>query len=133
MKMVTRVEATDAPIQTLESIRAVAAKFKFRDWIFRIDDKTGSTPFLQIQFWDKDFYSNELALQSCRKWQLSYHMVNSEIVRTARKALHAAMEHEVDEQFSYDGVVIFHPHHDLDELVAFAKKRKISVRKKAKK
>lgn len=55
-------------------------------------------------------------------------MVDAEIVRTVHKAVRAAMEHEVDEQFKYDGAVLFHPHHDLDALVAFAKKKKISVR-----
>jgi hypothetical protein len=116
-------------MQTLESLRAIAAKLKYKDWIFRVDDKTGETPFLQIQFWDKDLRTGNLELQNCRKWQLSYHMVPCEIVRTARKALHTAMEHEVDEQFSYDGEILFHPHHDLDAMVDFAKKRRISVRK----
>lgn len=116
-------------MQTLESLQTIANKMKFKDWIFRIGDKTGSTPFLQIQFWDNDIQTGEPALQNCRKWQLSYHMVNSEIIRTARKALHAAMEHEIDEQFSFDGVMLFHPHHDLEAMVEFCKKKKISVRK----
>lgn len=115
-------------MHTLESIRDIVAKCQFKDWIFHVGDKTGSTPFLQIRFYDKDFYTGKIELQYCRKWQLSYHMVDCEIVRTAHKAVRAAMEHEVDEQFKYDGAVLFHPHHDLNAMVEFAKKNKISIR-----
>lgn len=115
-------------MQTLESIKIIVSKIKYKDWIFHIDDKTGETPFLQIRFYDKDFYTGKLEIQHCRKWLLSYHMVDVEIVRTAHKAVRTAMEHEVDEQFTYDGAVLFHPHHDLEAMTAFAKKKKISVR-----
>lgn len=116
-------------MHTLESFKAMAEKCKFRDWIFKVHDKTGSTPYLQILFQDKDFQTGKMETQFCRKWQLSYHMCDNEFVRTAHKALHEAMKHEVDEQFSYDGAVIYHPHFELQAMVDFAKKRKISVRK----
>lgn len=116
-------------MHTLESFIVMASKCKFRDWIFHVSDKTGQTPYLQIQFWDKDFQTGKLELQKCRKWDLSYHMVDYEFVRTVRMALHTAMQHEIDETFTYDNAKLFHPHFDLDALIDFAKRKKISVRK----
>jgi hypothetical protein len=55
---------------------------------------------------------------SGRKWLLSPHMTNSEIVTTAFKALLTAVEHELREKFTYKGQAIFDPHMDVDRLVA---------------
>lgn len=52
-----------------------------------------------------------------RKWLLSLHMTDGEIVQTAFKALLTALEHEVREQFKYKDVSVFDPHYDIDRLV----------------
>lgn len=114
--------------QSLDSIKEIVSEIKFKDWKFRVGESNG-VPFLQVIFLDTDLITHVITEQRCRKWMLSYHMVNNEIVRTAYKAVLAAMEHEVQETFSYKGVNLFHPHFNLDALVEFAKKRKIQVRK----
>lgn len=53
---------------------------------------------------------------SGRKWSLSPHMVTSEIVRTAYKAIIAAEEHEIAEKFRYRGAAIYGPHMFVDAL-----------------
>jgi hypothetical protein len=53
-----------------------------------------------------------------RKWLLSEHMLDGELVQTALKAVLTALEHEARERFKYRGVAIFSPHYDIEKLVA---------------
>lgn len=52
-----------------------------------------------------------------RKWSLSKHMTDGEVVQTAFLAARVADEHELREQFTYKGETIFNPHYDIDRLV----------------
>ncbi len=52
-----------------------------------------------------------------RKWRLSEHMTDGEIVQTAFMAVMAAVEHETREGFTYRGVSVFDPHYDIEKLV----------------
>jgi hypothetical protein len=56
-----------------------------------------------------------------RKWFLSEHMTDGEVVQTALMACLAASEHEIREQFKYRGVSIFDPHYDIERLVELRK------------
>jgi hypothetical protein len=116
--------------QTYEHLTELVSKCKFRDWNIVIDKdkKSGERPYVQIQFEEIDRFTGNSELQMCRKWYLSYHMTDSEVIRTVHKAIHTAMDHEVDEAFQYDGVRLFNPHHDLVFLTEFAKKRRIDIR-----
>lgn len=53
-----------------------------------------------------------------RKWLISEHMTDGEIVQTVFKAVMTAMEHEAREQFKYRGQPILDPHYDIEKLVA---------------
>jgi hypothetical protein len=52
-----------------------------------------------------------------RKWYLSDHMTEDEVVKTAYAACKAAIEHEVMEGFKVDGIILFNPHVDFEELL----------------
>lgn len=65
---------------------------------------------------------------SARKWMLSPHMCRSEIVRTAYKAIEAAVLHEMNEKFTYKGECIFDPHFDVEELVDLRKNYALDTR-----
>lgn len=54
-----------------------------------------------------------------RKWLISQHMTDGEIVQTAWLAFQVASEHEAREQFTYQGQAIFDPHHDVHKLAWF--------------
>lgn len=113
---------------SFEEIKALVSNVKFKDWnidVYRIQNEP---PYLKITYLDRDTQTSEIELQHCRKWQLSYHMVPSEVVRTAYKAVLAAMEHEVDEHFRYKGKLIYNPHIDLDQVADWMSLEKISVR-----
>ena len=58
---------------------------------------------------------------SGRKWRLSKHMTDGEIVQTALLACLSASEHEIREQFKYKGESIFDPHYDIEQLVELRK------------
>lgn len=103
-------------MQTIESIKAVIADCQYNDWMFRVDTNEGGTPYVQVLFKDKDRISGKEEIQRCRKWMLSYHMGNSEVVRTVFQAIQGAVAHEVNEAFKYKGARIFNPHMDYDEL-----------------
>ncbi|WP_150526786.1 hypothetical protein [Roseibium sediminis] len=51
-----------------------------------------------------------------RKWLLSEHMTEGEIVQTVFKAVLTAIEHEAREAFLYKGQAIFDPHYDIEKL-----------------
>jgi hypothetical protein len=115
---------------TFEHIQKLVSKCKFKDWTIALerDKKGGERPYIQIQFDEVDRFTGKPERQMCRKWYLSFHMTDSEVIRTVHKAIRAAMEHEVDEAFEFDGARIFNPHHDLVFLAEFAKKRRIDIR-----
>jgi hypothetical protein len=55
---------------------------------------------------------------SGRKWLLSEHMTETEVVKTALVAVKQAIEHEVLELFTYQGLTIFNPHISVLALMA---------------
>lgn len=99
---------------SLDKIKSVIDRIRYKDWQFRVDRNMHNTPYLQLIF----FADGEE--QRCRKWLLSYHMGTDEIVRTAWKAVLAAEEHEAAEKFLYRDQIIFNPHFDPDALAEFA-------------
>ena len=114
-------------MQTIENIERIVSEISFKDWTIKIGQYECKTPYLQVLFYDNDRITGEPELQRCRKWILSYHMVDSEVVRTAFKAIEAAMLHEVQEEFKYRGVRVYNPHLDLDELVDSIKNKEIGI------
>lgn len=103
-------------MQTRATIQSVLDEIHYKDWQFYL----GTTDlYVQIRFYAPDNDDpTKMELQKCRKWRLSLHMTNSEIVRTAYKAVLAAEEHEASELFKYKDVDIYNPHTDVDVLVS---------------
>jgi hypothetical protein len=54
-----------------------------------------------------------------RKWRLSQHMTDMEVVNTAFLAVMACYEHELRELFKVDGVAVMNSHRDLHEVIGF--------------
>lgn len=116
-------------MQTLETIQSLVDDISFDGWLtnatknwkylVRLD---GDRPYLQIKFDGPDNMTGEMAEQNCRKWILSYHMTDDEIVSTAFKATFTAMEHETREQFKWRGQPIYRPHYNIYELHALSER-----------
>lgn len=101
-------------MQTQESLQKFVDEFEFNDWTFKLGFNH-DVPYLQLKFMATDNMHPEdetLYEQSCRKWMLSYHMTDDEIVSTAWKAVEAAVLHEAKEQFKWRGEPIYRPHID---------------------
>jgi hypothetical protein len=64
----------------------------------------------------KDSKTGEMALQQCRKWYISSHACEGEIVRTVYKAIEAAELHEMQENFKFCGQAIYQPHLSPEDL-----------------
>lgn len=79
---------------------------QFICWKFSSPDYT--TPGMPVKPWNS------------RKWYLSDHMVEGEIVQTALAAAVMAEEHEAREAFTYCGVRVFNPHISIDALMILA-------------
>lgn len=101
-------------------------QIEYKNWKFHIGTdgcnycgETGRA-WLQVQWPAQDTYSYRMEMQKGRKWLLSEHMTDSEVILTALKAVITAEEHEVRETFQYRGKRIFHPHPSLDILLGAA-------------
>lgn len=98
---------------------------RYKDWHLRVAADDGGRMFLQWQFWATCADTGKREMQSCRKWWLSRHMTQSELVATAFKAALAAEEHECRENFTYAGLSIYGPHMDLRALMEAAKAKEV--------
>lgn len=107
-------------IQPFIRFRSVLARVAYEKWRFRVG-QDGDRCFLQVRF---DAPSNTLGgepvVQHGRKWFLSPHMTDSEVVGTALKAVLTAVEHEAREKFKYRDRAIFGMHFDIERLVELA-------------
>ena len=116
------------PIRQDRTLEQIVALCKFKDWdiVYREKD---DVPYLQVQFNAKDCITGVVERQHCRKWMLSHHMCESEVVRTAFKAVSTAMQHEVEEYFKLGGEPIYRPHFDVWSLFNLSQNNRIDKRR----
>ena len=57
-----------------------------------------------------------------RKWYLSEHMTDDEIIKTCYAAFEACVKHEIMEGFKVDGKMLFNPHINFEELLLISDK-----------
>ena len=92
------------------------ARTEFRDWRFHVIGHVSGQVYLQVSFEAPNAESGEVESWRGRKWLLSSHMTDSEIVSTAFLAVMTAMEHETREAFTFKGQAIFGPHFDVHQM-----------------
>lgn len=100
-------------------LEALISLISFRDWTFHVG-VMGDGHYIQVQFRAKDSTGGPEQNWNGRKWYISQHATNQEVIQTCFKAVMTAMEHEVREEFKYRDVAVFQPHMDLDALVDLA-------------
>ena|SRR5208282_1686009 len=106
-----------------EIMAIVHSDVRYKDWMFFIGTtKTGPlgapVVWLQVRFETIDVTTGKPYIAHGRKWLMSEHMVKSEVIATALKAVLGAEEHEARELFKYKGKAIFNPHIDVEMLHA---------------
>lgn len=105
---------------TIDELRSVLADIEFQGWRFGVDVWTGHILHIRVEFdaFDNHDESNDEAMpQSGRWWRIEKNASRSDVVRTAWLAVMTAMEHEIREQFKYQGKAIFDPHFCVDCMV----------------
>jgi hypothetical protein len=107
---------------TIESAQSILDRVRYKDWKFIVRECLGSLD-LQVRFMAPDSHDGHLDTQGGRRWLLSHHMTDSEVVQTAMKAVLTAEEHEAREMFLYRGKAIFGPHLDVETLVEMAERQ----------
>ncbi len=73
--------------------------------------------FIQITYLEKCNKGGEEQEWRGRKWYLSEYMIADEIVKTVYAAFKATIDHECMESFKVDGVILFNPHINFEELL----------------
>lgn len=94
---------------TKEEVLGIIGRTSYLDWEFHLGDM-GNGFYVQVQFNAPDSETGKVERQHCRKWYISKHMTETEIVDTLYKAVEAAVIHEMKENFTYNGSMIHNPH-----------------------
>jgi hypothetical protein len=110
-------------------IAAIVKRCSFEPWqiVARVDHEG-----IYLQVRDDSGTCNETGKAKSwggRKWRLSEHMTETEIVKTALNAVLAAVTHEALETFKYEGVDIFNPHISVGSLMELRLNRKLDARR----
>lgn len=88
---------------------------------YRIDidvkDPIEGRVFIQVTYIAPCSKTRYLKKWKGRKWYLSQHMSDDEIIKTFYLAFEIAVRHEILEGFKIDGKSIFNPHLNFEELL----------------
>lgn len=99
-----------------ERFQAIVTKITYDPWSIVVR-RDGERAYLQVR--DDNARCNQTGAPTSwggRKWLLSEHMTETEVVKTALKAVLSAVEHEALENFKYQGQTIFDPHIRVEDL-----------------
>ncbi len=113
--MKTDVSIIQSIIARIES-RCLGVKVAFR---VERDNKTekGGRIFIQAYYAAPCTETKERDFWWGRKFYLSDHMTEDEIIKTVYLAFKLAVEHEIMESFKVDGKILFNPHIDYRALL----------------
>lgn len=121
-----RLEGIGLPLGRNELFKPEGWEHEYRQHDEWYDDQNYDHYFLQACFIRTNTWNGETAEEGRgRKWLISPHMTESEIVLTALKACITNEEHEAREAFTYMGAKIAHPHPDISVLVTLAEEHDV--------
>ncbi len=112
----------------LKRVYALVADVQFPDMKFKVRLDSISRVYIQVGNYQPND-EGELVFQGGRKWDISEHACDSEIIQTCFLAVKTWQEHEAREFFTYKGRNIFGPHYDLNALVELIDQKKFDTRK----
>lgn len=112
---------TQEPIPDLVFLGEILQRCHFPGKKFRYGIYGGGY-FVQIEYDEADVRTGEMSVQRGRKWIVSRHATESEVVQTCFKACLDSAEHQVREHFCYQPLgedkprAIFGPHFSSNVL-----------------
>lgn len=104
----------------IERAGKIIARIEFINYHIFLGTGHGGV-YLRASYLEADIYGGpqaEKEIQYTRKWLLSPHMTESEIVFTSFKCCATSFEHRSREYFTYKGARIAGPHFNVNDLVA---------------
>lgn len=78
--------------------------------------------FLQVAFTAECKKTNHVDEWKSAKHYLSDYMTDDEVIKTCWKAFEQAVKHETMESFTVDGIILFNPHINFEELLKISNK-----------
>lgn len=111
-----------------DEVRDILSRVSYPNYTLFVVEHCGRT-YMQGSYTEADIVTKMPETQYTRKWQLSEHMVPSEVVQTALKLVLTSAEHRVREHFLYNGERVYGPHFDVEALYELAKARRLDYRK----
>ena len=98
----------------LQRLKEILNNVEFGDEKFVASEK-GDGFLIQLQYMEPDIDNptGPPQLQKARKWYISSHVSESEIVQTCLLACLTSMEHRTRERFKYLGARLYGPHIDV--------------------
>lgn len=78
--------------------------------------------FIQIEYASPNTNTGKIEYWKGRKWYLSEFMTDDEIIKTVYLAFETCVKHEVLESFKVDGIILFNPHVNFEELLKISHK-----------
>lgn len=100
----------------IDEITVIVGACKFPDYTFNVWEDHRGAWYLQGSYREPDTVTSVWEVQKTRRWLLSPEMTKSEVVATAFKCVMTSQEHKAREWFTWEGVAIFQPHQDVDQL-----------------
>ena len=111
------------------SIVEIIENIKYKDYSIMFKEGRDGRPYLQVDMGMTECATtSESTVMWGRKWYLSPHMTETEVVQTAFKAVLAAEEHEIREFFEYKGRKVFNPHFDINDMIAICDTGRLDCR-----
>lgn len=107
-------------IENLAHLDAIVGQIEYPLREFRAG-LMGDGYFVQVTYEEPDVMTGVVEPQHGRKWYVSKHATESEVIQTCLKAALTSAEHQVREHFLVDGVAPFAPHFDVEDLVRLAR------------
>jgi hypothetical protein len=110
-------------MQTIHTIRALIDQCSYPgfEFIVSADGDVDQYPWFQLDCPDgTDTRTGKPLPWKGRKWKLSWHMTDTEVVQTVWAAIQRAILHEASELFLFTGVAIYDRHINVHALANFA-------------
>lgn len=86
------------------------------------DSRPTARIYIQIKYTAKCEKTGAIDEWGGRKWYLSEFMTDDEIIKTTWCAYEAVVKHELMETFKVDGITLFNPHVNFEELLLISHK-----------
>lgn len=101
----------------IETIKASVFGTEISFKVSHDDEFENGRVYVQPYYVDECRVTGEEQEWKGRKWYLSRHMTEDEVVKTCYAAFKACVEHEIMEGFSYNDEVVFNPHAPFQKCI----------------